>query len=83
MAWAEGNGCSTETEEVFQNGDSTCNAWTDCDADVEMCIVDEGGHTWPGSATGPVFEAVGQGKTTLDLDATDRMWDFFDAHPIP
>ncbi len=81
--WADANGCSDDTEEVFQNGDSTCNAWTGCDAVVEMCVVDEGGHTWPGSSTGPVFEAVGQGKTTLDLDATDRMWTFFTQHPMP
>ena len=63
---------------MFQNGDSTCNAWTGCTAEVEMCIVDEGGHTWPGSATGSIFEMAGQGKTTLDLDATDRMWAFFE-----
>ena len=81
LAWAQANGCSAETEEVFQNGDSTCNAWTGCDADVELCTVDGGGHTWPGSATGPTFEAVGQGKTTLDLDATAHMWTFFEAHP--
>lgn len=81
--WAAANGCSSETEEVFQNGDSTCNAWIGCDANVEMCVVDGGGHTWPGSSTGPVFEAAGQGKTTLDLDATDEMWTFFTKHPMP
>jgi polyhydroxybutyrate depolymerase len=81
MDWAQDNGCSAQTEEVFQNGDSTCDAWTGCDADVELCVVDGGGHTWPGSATGPIFEAAGQGKTTLDLDATDHMWRFFTEHP--
>ena len=81
--WSQGNGCSSETDEVFQNGDSSCNAWRGCMGTVEMCTVDEGGHTWPGGSGGAIFEAAGQGKTTLDLDATDRMWGFFEQHPKP
>jgi len=85
VAWSQRNQCSDMTEEVFRNGDSTCEAWTDCQgtADVELCSVEGGGHTWPGSPFGPIFEQAGEGKTTLDLDATDRMWGFFEAHPKP
>ena len=84
-AWTQRNGCSEDTEEVFQNGDSTCDAWTGCEesADVEFCTIDGGGHTWPGSPFADIFEAFGVGKTTMDLDATDRMWTFFEAHPMP
>ncbi len=85
VAWSQRNGCSEDTEEVFQNGDSTCDAWTECQegADVEFCTIEDGGHTWPGSPTGEVFEMAGFGKTTTDLDATDRMWRFFLEHPMP
>lgn len=84
-AWSQRNGCTDNTEEVFQNGDSTCDAWTGCEeaADVEFCTVDGGGHTWPGSPFGDIFEMFGEGKTTQDLDATDRMWRFFTQHPMP
>lgn len=82
-AWAQRNRCSEDTEEVFQNGDSTCDAWTNCNdsADVELCTIDGGGHTWPGSPVADAFESFGAGATTMDLDATDRMWRFFEAHP--
>lgn len=84
-AWSQRNGCAVDTEEVFQQGDSTCDAWAGCQdgADVEFCTIDGGGHTWPGSPFADFFEMVGQGKTTTDLDATDRMWRFFEAHPLP
>lgn len=82
-AWSMRNQCSGNTEEVFQNGDSTCEAWIDCNAtaDVEFCTIDGGGHTWPGSPFADIFETFGAGATTMDLDATDRMWRFFEAHP--
>lgn len=85
LAWSQRNGCSAETEETFQNGDSTCDAWTACEdnGDVELCTIDGGGHTWPSSPFAEAFEAFGEGKTTMDLDATDYMWRFFERHPMP
>jgi len=85
LAWSQRNGCSDETEETFQNGDSTCDAWTACQdgSDVEFCTVDGGGHTWPGSPFADIFEMFGEGKTTMDLEATDHMWRFFEQHPMP
>ncbi len=85
LAWSQRNGCSAETQETFQNGDSTCDAWTACqdDGDVELCTIDGGGHTWPGSPFAEIFEMFGEGKTTMDLDATDHMWRFFEQHPMP
>lgn len=34
------------------------------------------GHSWPGSA---MPEAI----TSHDISATDDIWDFFAAHPMP
>jgi polyhydroxybutyrate depolymerase len=84
-AWSQRNGCADDIEEVFQNGDTTCEAWAECQegADVELCTVDGGGHTWPNSPFADIFEMFGEGKTTMDVDATDRMWRFFEAHPMP
>lgn len=73
-AWAERNGCSSTTQEVFQEGDSLCVEYSTCPAggEVILCTVEDGGHTWPGGVPVPTL-----GKTTSDLSATDFMWEFF------
>lgn len=75
-AWAERNGCSSTTTEVFANGDSTCEQFDGCQPGtaVTLCTVDQGGHTWPGG--GPL---IGMGKTTQDLSASRAMWQFWAA----
>jgi polyhydroxybutyrate depolymerase len=81
QGWAARDGCgSTHATVVFQNGDSTCTTFAGCPAGmaVTQCTVDGGGHTWPGGTPDALF-----GKTTTDLSATDMMWDFFAAHPMP
>jgi polyhydroxybutyrate depolymerase len=55
--------------------------WNGCAAGnaVELYAVEGGGHTWPGS---PI--KVGRlGGTTDELIATDVIWAFFAAHPLP
>lgn len=79
-AWADRDQCTGDPEETFRQGDSVCKAWTRCAAGAEviLCTVDGGGHTWPGGV--PV---AALGKTTTDLSATDAMWTFFERHPLP
>lgn len=76
--WATRNGCSTKTTETFKKGDVTCKTYEGCPKGVEVshCVVDGGGHTWPGGTPVPFL-----GKTTNDIAATDAMWDFFVKHP--
>ena len=77
--WAMRNGCDTATTESFANGDSRCVTHTGCDggSEVTLCTITGGGHTWPGGAYFP------GGHITMDLSATDAMWTFFVAHPLP
>lgn len=77
--WAKRNGCSATPNETFRKNEAHCARYAPCtnDAVVELCTVDGGGHTWPGGVPIPV------GYTTYALNATDRMWDFFTAHPLP
>lgn len=74
------NQCASTSEETFAQGDVRCERWGECDegADVELCTVTEGGHTWPGAE--PNFLL---GNTTTNLDATEAILDFFEAHPMP
>lgn len=78
--WAERNGCTGSAKETFARGDAKCVTWDGCTAgaDVTLCTIDGGGHTWPG---GPALP--GLGKTSKDLDATDAMWTFFATHAMP
>lgn len=79
-AWAERDGCTGEPQVSFEQGDALCRRWDSCDqgAAVELCVIDGGGHTWPGGRVPAVA-----GKTSEDLVATGRMWEFFRDHPLP
>lgn len=72
------NGCGDATEQTFQQGDATCDAWSACadGAAVERCKIDGGGHTWPSGNMPDIF-----GPTSTDLDASTRIMEFFAAHP--
>lgn len=78
--WAKRNGCNLTPTQTYTKGDTKCVTYGQCTAgaDVTLCTVDGGGHTWPGG-----FAVPGLGKTTKDINATDAMWDFFVAHPMP
>ena len=77
--WAIQNQCSLSTIDVFQNGDATCQAYENCTADVTLCTIDGGGHTWPGGeyAVELNFWKKGVGEISRDIDANDEMWEFF------
>ena len=76
--WVARNSCGTPATETYAQGDSACEAYPGCagGGDVELCTVTGGGHQWPGGVAVP-----GLGNTTMDLDATARIWEFFVAHP--
>jgi polyhydroxybutyrate depolymerase len=78
--WASRDGCGPKRELVEQTGDVTCERFAGCPrgVDVELCRVDGGGHTWPGAI--PIAR---YGKTTDSISATEAMWRFFKAHPMP
>lgn len=78
--WAGRSGCTTTPRETSKKGDVTCVTYDDCKAgaEVSLCTVNGGGHTWPGGTPVPSL-----GYTTKDIVATDAMWDFFMKHPLP
>jgi polyhydroxybutyrate depolymerase len=79
--WAMRDNCTDAMPATtFTNGDSSCASYLHCDggAQVTLCTVQNGGHTWPGGTPVPSL-----GYTTTDLSATDAMWSFFQAHPLP
>ncbi len=80
--WAKRNGCGPDptvtqvSEHVEKRTFSGCTN----DAAVEFYVISNGGHTWPGSkaaATRDTDPDSPKGITTMEIDATHLMWEFF------
>jgi len=79
QSWASHNGCAGARQESAVSAEVRFVSYDSCldGADVQLYIVDGGGHTWPGA-----IDLPGLGYTTHDIDATDVAWQFFQAHPL-
>jgi polyhydroxybutyrate depolymerase len=85
--FAARNGCSPSPQVTLETVDETgqtgtCERYSDCDAgaDVTLCTVDPGHHTWPGAdmlADGPPMA-----DTPQTIPLTELIWDFFRSHPM-
>jgi polyhydroxybutyrate depolymerase len=75
--WASRNGCHNTSSIFYQAGSVTGEAWEACqeDASVVLYTIAGYGHSWPGS---PLLAAI----ATDEINATDVMWEFFQAHPL-
>jgi polyhydroxybutyrate depolymerase len=79
------NGCNEQDKTVDEVGDTTCVRWNDCAAGgaiLEFCDVNGGGHIYPGGEPYVGWKTCG-GEWIDDINATDRIWDFFQDHPAP
>jgi polyhydroxybutyrate depolymerase len=79
--WARRNQCGTNPIESIVSADVTRLEYTNCasNAAVVLYTIDGGGHTWPGGR--PISESLA-GFTTNSIDATSRMWAFFQKHQL-
>jgi polyhydroxybutyrate depolymerase len=77
--WADRDGCTGTPAQTYAKGDATCQTYSQCagGAEVTLCTIDGGGHTWPGGTPVPTL-----GLTSTDINATDAMWTFFSAHHL-
>jgi polyhydroxybutyrate depolymerase len=77
--WAQRNGCDSTPILTTPLDTVTMHSWTNCDgnADVILYALEGHGHSWPGSLVMPAS------ITSQAINATDVMWDFFQAHPMP
>jgi polyhydroxybutyrate depolymerase len=78
--WAQHNGCKRPEEKRLFPA-VLLRVWPGCrgGADVRFYIIEGGGHTWPGTA----FDVGRLGVTNKDISASDTLWAFFQAHPLP
>lgn len=79
--WGPANGCDpTPREELVT--ESVLHRWFEGCAgnDAGLYFVLGGGHTWPGAPPGA---SSGAGATTAEINASELIWAFFAAHPLP
>lgn len=76
--WVRANACSPTARPVLDVPGARCERHTGCDGgvEVELCITDSGGHSWPGGR-----KALGGAAGSTALSANEVIWDFFDRHP--
>jgi polyhydroxybutyrate depolymerase len=78
--WVARDSCTGAPVQTYAHGDASCSSYQQCagGAEVTLCTITGGGHTWPGGMPVPAL-----GATSTDISATDAMWTFFAAHPLP
>lgn len=77
--WATRMGCDAEAAAGQVIGDGACRAWSGCeDAKVELCVIEGGGHSWPGGVQrSGVIDCPSDGIQSTTFDASRVIWDFF------
>lgn len=82
--WRTRNGCSTTKSVTFSQGDGSCETYAGCaeGADVTLCAVQGGGHSWPGGQpSADLVECPGNGEQSTTFFASEAAYAFFRAHP--
>ena len=79
--WAERNRCAPRPVETRIATDIVRRAYLNCaqNADVQLYIIEDGGHTWPGGGPMPYWMA---GRISNSISASEVMWAFFQKHPL-
>ncbi len=84
-SWVANNACELKSYVTFQRGNVECRTHHSCrqGAEVTLCSVETGGHTWPGGRreSDALWYRRIVGEVTEDISATDEMWEFFLKHP--
>lgn len=81
-SWARRNRCAAEPVESLTSPGVERIEYTDCaeGASVLLYAVEGAGHVWPGGKPMPEWRV---GPNSDRIDATERTWSFFRAHPRP
>jgi polyhydroxybutyrate depolymerase len=79
--WVQMNGCSNETTVTYKKGAATCITYSNCrdETAVTLCTIEGSGHQWPGGKV----QLPSLGPGTSDISATNKLIEFFQAHPMP
>ena len=73
--WTQRNQCTGAPQRVVSVPGAHCDVSTACagGTQVELCVTDTGGHSWPGGSK----PRAGKAEVSQAIKANDVMWDFF------
>ena len=76
------NACNPVSETLMDSGAVKGIRFSNCtdDSAVVFYSIVDGGHTWPGGEALPEWIT---GKTSMEIDASRLMWEFFNQYSIP
>lgn len=74
--WASVNNCAGDPEKNSYGASTRWQYHCPAGRDVELYLVDDSGHAWPGGQQG---NRMGD-KPSSTINGTDLIWDFFKAH---
>jgi polyhydroxybutyrate depolymerase len=80
--WARRDRCQLQPQVTARQGGVTCESYPGCaaNAEVTLCTVQGGGHTWPGGETTISESRVG--PLNRDVSASEMIWQFFSKHRL-
>lgn len=75
--WVRLDGCAAPPQRSLEKAGAYCEAYSPCrgNAQVQLCVTETGGHSWPGGVKPRGGEPPSQA-----LSANDVMWEFFKRH---
>jgi polyhydroxybutyrate depolymerase len=79
--WKKINGCSDKYGQGYKKGGASCIIYNQCEngSEVELCIVEGMGHTYPSGSQYLPKRVVG--PVSYDI-SFDQIWDFFKRHQM-
>lgn len=79
--WKERNQCVGTPQRVLSVPGAHCDAYQSCSggAQVELCVTETGGHSWPGGSK----PRSGAAPASQAIRANDVMWEFFQRVTLP
>jgi polyhydroxybutyrate depolymerase len=84
--WRGRDACSASVTASVRDGEAACTTYGKCAAgvEVELCVVEGGGHQWPGGLPPATsgFPGCPFGYQRADFSASRSMWEFFSTHPM-
>jgi polyhydroxybutyrate depolymerase len=78
--WVRRDQCTGKPQRVLDTAGAYCEVTAACagSAEVQLCVTDTGGHSWPGAQKA----RRGKEAPSQALNANDVIWEFFKAHAM-
>ncbi|NWG70390.1 MAG: prolyl oligopeptidase family serine peptidase [Parvularculaceae bacterium] len=79
--WASRDRCSGDQSTRQAGPETTCYTYKGCAREVTLCLVQGGGHAWPGQPKVAKWQKMMKVYVTTSYNASEEAWKFFEQHP--